>query len=177
MSSPRRGGARRGSALLFLASLMAVSCCATAGGAPEDIVFNARCIDNPTCRFTGEEIVVELELRNDGRESVQLPIRYLHRMGPRVQVMDNHSGKSTWLRTPHPDRSLVNELEALAPGQSIRMTRSVMPELLQSFALHPIDVSVEFSLNLVPQKPREEMELVKSRVRIAQQPEYRQSGK
>jgi len=121
--------------------------------------------------------VVELELRNEGRQSVQLPIRYLHRMGPRVQVMDNHSGKSTWLRTPHPDRSLVNELEALAPGQSIRMTRSVMPELLQSFALHPIDVGVEFSLNVVPQKPREEMELVKSRVRIAQQPEGCQSGK
>lgn len=50
------------------------------------------------------------------------------------------------------------------------MARSVMPDLPQAFALYPIDVSVEFPFNLVPQNPREERQLVKSRVRIAQQP-------
>lgn len=153
------------------ASLIAVPGGATAGEPAGSIVLTARCIDNPTCRFTGEEIVVELELRNDGQQSVQLPIRYLRRMGPRAQVTDNQSGASTWLRTPPRDRSLIGELEPLAPGESIRMTRSVMPHFLQAFAQHPVDVSVEFSLNPAPQNPREEGHHVKRRIRITQQPQ------
>ncbi|MBK0055100.1 hypothetical protein [Stenotrophomonas sp. S39] len=153
------------------ASLMAVPGGATAGEPAGSIVLTARCIDNPTCRFTGEEIVVELELRNEGQQSVQLPISYLHRMGPRAQVTDNQSGASTWLRTPRPDRSLVHALVPLAPGESIRMTRSIMPHVLQAFAQHPVDASVEFSLNLAPQNPRKEGHHVKRRIRITQQPQ------
>jgi len=33
----------------------------------------ARCIDNAPCHFLGEDIRVELELRNAGSEDVQVP--------------------------------------------------------------------------------------------------------
>ena len=114
------------------------------------IELRARCLDGNPCPFTDEMIHVELELFNAGEEPVLLPIDYYRRRGPKVILLDNHSGKESHIRMGPPNFALANSLQALSPGEAVRIPWLVAPDSINRFALKPVDLTVRFSFNLTP---------------------------
>lgn len=126
----------------------------------------ARCIDNAPCHFLGEDIRVELELRNAGSEDVQVPAEFYRRRGPSVKLVDRHSGKETSLAINPPDARLLKSPQTLRPGQSFRFPWRILPTEISHFALRPIDVSAVFSVNLTPGVRGGQARIVSSELRI-----------
>ncbi|WMJ68280.1 hypothetical protein [Stenotrophomonas sp. 24(2023)] len=114
------------------------------------IELHVRCIDEAACHFRGEDIRVELELRNAGNEDAQVPAEFYRRRGPSVTLVDRHSGKEILLATNLPDTRLLKTPQTLRPGQSFRFPWRILPTEISGFALHPIDVSAVFSIKLAP---------------------------
>ncbi len=114
------------------------------------IELRVRCINGDPCRFTGETVRVELELFNVSGEDVALPVEYFRKQGPKVVLVDNHSGKEKRLGMGPPMPYLFNQLEVLKPGQSIRMPWSVPDHHIARFALRPVSVTAVFRFNLAP---------------------------
>mgnify|MGYP000848145897 FL=1 len=114
------------------------------------IEVRARCLYGDPCRFMGEVIDVELELKNRGEEGVDLPLRYFREQGPKMIFVDNHSGKEKRFRMGPPMRELFNKLETLPPGKSIRVPWRIQADDISMFALRPVDLTVRFNFYLAP---------------------------
>jgi len=114
------------------------------------IELRARCLGGNPCRFVDEMIRVELELINAGNEPVSLPVEYYRKRGPRVILVDNHSGKESRVGMGPPNSDLANQLQVLSPGETVRIQWLVTPDAITRFALNPLDLTVRFSFDLTP---------------------------
>ena len=114
------------------------------------IELRARCLDGNPCPFTDEMIHVELELFNAGEEPVLLPIDYYRRRGPKVILLDNHSGKESRLCMGPPSSTLAKRVQVLSPGEAVRIPWLVAPDSINRFVLKPVDLTVRFSFDLTP---------------------------
>lgn len=114
------------------------------------IELRARCNNGTVCRFIGDTIKLELELFNAGSDAVSLPIEYYRKRGPKVVLVDNHSGKESKLRMGPPIVHLVDQLQVLEPGASIRIPWSIPDHHINTFALRPVDVTAVFSFTIDP---------------------------
>lgn len=134
--------------VLILTLLLPLS--AYGGETGSMIELRARCLDGNPCRFTDEMIHVELELLNAGEEPVSLPVAYYRRRGPKVTLVDNHSGKESRVSMGPPNSDLANQLQVLSPGEAVRIPWLVTPDAITRFALNPVDLTVRFSFDLAP---------------------------
>lgn len=148
---------------------------AHAYGGTSDIMIelHARCLAGNPCLFSGQMsdfsgdmIDVELELFNAGSASVQLPIEYFREQGPKVILVDNHSGKEKRLGMGPPMGYLFDQMQELAPGQSIKIPWMVAPDEIDAFALRPIDITVVFLFDLTPRAPLAEKRFVSASLHI-----------
>lgn len=130
------------------------------------IELHARCIDDAQCRFLGDDVRVELELRNSGRNNVSLPVAFLRKRGPAVRLVDRHSGKEKQLRRNPVDGLMLKDLETLAPGQSVRFTWPITPKEITDFALRPIDLDAVFGLNITPERKGADATIIRARLHI-----------
>ena len=130
------------------------------------IELRARCAEGNPCHFTGEMFVLELELFNAGQESMTLPIEYFRRRGPRVTLVDNHSGKEVVLHMGPRKARLMEQLQVLAPGESIRFPWWIPDFHISDFALKPVDITAKFRFHLTPQLPIEEAIFSEAELRI-----------
>ncbi|MNV02398.1 hypothetical protein D3C71_926330 [compost metagenome] len=154
--------------LLFTNMLIAAVPSAAQNKEPDPMIeLHARCTDDAQCRFhEGATLNIELELRNAGSEPVSLPLEYIRQRGPSVRVYDNHTELSTALRTKLAAAALRDQLQVLEAGQSIRFSFPVKPQEISRSALRPVDVSLEFSINLTPGLSGEEANMVRKRLRV-----------
>ena len=133
---------------------------------PPVIELHARCVDDAQCRFRGQTLNVELELRNSGSEPVSLPLEYIRSRGPSVKVKDNHSGKTTALRSGMAAAALRDQMQELRAGQSLRIGFPIKPQELTRFALRPMDVTLQLSVNLTPGAGSTEAQVVQAQLRV-----------
>lgn len=150
--------------LVLVQSLWTVT--AQASDDLSQIELRVRCVEPGPCRYAGRMVEVELELFNAGKKAVSLPVEYIRQRGPSVRVHDNHTQRTTSLRTTLAAAALREQLQVLAPGQSIRFSIPVKPRDISRFALRPVDVSLEFSINLTPGLSGEDADMVSSRLRV-----------
>lgn len=137
------------------------------------IELRARCLAGNPCLFSaqmsdfaGEMIDVELELSNAGSSSIQLPIEYFRKQGPKVIIVDNHSGKEKRLGMGPPMSYLFDEMQELAPGQSVKIPWMVAPDEIYAFALRPVDITVVFVFDLTPRLPLAEKRFIRAPLHI-----------
>ncbi len=137
--------------MLLLAMIMSLFPISARCGEPDPMIeLRVRCLDSISCRFIGETIRVELELINVGEENVALPVEYFRKQGPKVILVDNHSSKEKRLGMGPPMSYLFDQVEMLAPGQSIRIPWSIPDHHITRFALRPVSVTAIFSFYLAP---------------------------
>lgn len=130
------------------------------------IELHARCVDDTQCRFRGDTLVVELELRNAGSEPARLPLEYIRSRGPSVKVKDNRSGKVTALRSGMAPATLLDQTQELQAGRSLRIGFPIRPQELARSALRPMDVTLQFLVNLTPGVPRAEAQVVQAQLNV-----------
>lgn len=137
------------------------------------IELHVRCTDDPRCHFRNQELQIELEVFNAGREAVSLPTEYYRRRGPVIKLVDNQSGKKGSIGMGQPMPRLLDQLQTLEPGQSYRFGWVLMPEDIQDFALRPVDVTVEFGLSLNPRLTGANAQMVTTRIHVVADPASR----
>lgn len=150
--------------LVMIISLFPIS--ARCGEPDPMIELRVRCFNSDSCGFSGDTIRVELELTNATGEDVALPVEYFRKQGPQVILVDNHSNKEKRLGMGPPMSYLFDQLEVLAPGQSIRIPWSVPAHHVTRFALRPVSVTAIFRFYLAPGSPHPGKEFVRTQMLI-----------
>lgn len=135
---------------LFLILILLLPLSAHSGETASMIELRAHCLGGKPCPFTGEMIHVELELFNASEEPVSLPIDDYRRRGPKVILVDNHSGKESRLCMGPPSSTLAKQVQVLSPGEAVRIPWLVAPDSINRFVLKPVDLTVRFSFDLTP---------------------------
>lgn len=130
------------------------------------IELKVNCPREASCRYTGEMIPVELELLNSGQASMAVPLDYLQARGPKITLVDNHSGKEYKVKRGPPQTHLVDQLQSLEPNQSFRISWLLVPGDINRFALRPIDITVKFAFDLTPRVPMPETQFVTTQLHI-----------
>lgn len=107
---------------------------------------SARCIDNPGCVFTGEDLRIEIVITNTSGQMAGYPLAYMERRGPTVMLRDPASGRSQPQRISLADHKLRGVFTAIAPGQSITLDDVVKASLLRQFG-EQVDVTAEIGVS------------------------------
>jgi hypothetical protein len=123
---------------------------ARGGEADPPVELHVRCLNGDPCRFTGETIFVELEVVNTGNEGVALPLEYFRKQGPKIILVDKYSNEKRHLSMGPPKVRLFDQMEVLAPGQSIRIPWSIPDHHISRFALRPVNITAIFRFYLEP---------------------------
>ncbi|MBA0446062.1 hypothetical protein D7Y61_01775 [Stenotrophomonas maltophilia] len=133
---------------------------------PSMIQLSAHCAGGVPCRFNGERLEIELVVRNAGAAPVPFPVDYYLDRGPVLKLVDNHSGKERSLSRGPSNLALMEKMQALQPGQSIRIPCEIFPADIERFALRPIDVNAVLSVTPTPSLPAAQLQMHSVQLRI-----------
>ncbi len=133
---------------------------------PSMIQLSAHCLGAEPCRFNGERLEIELVVHNSGDEPIQFPVDYYLNRGPVVKLVDNHSGKERSLSRGPSNLALMEKMQQLQPGQSVRIPCEIFAADIERFALRPIDLNAVLSVTPTPALPVSQLQMHSIQLRI-----------
>jgi hypothetical protein len=98
------------------------------------------------CRFTGQDMFLDIGVINDHAAEIGFPLRYVQKKGPIIRLIDARTRKETYLRTNPADEDLMEELTPIAPGQSVVIEWVIKSSELQQFGGRYVDLLAEVTL-------------------------------
>ncbi len=113
------------------------------------LTISVECEGNPQCQFNGDDIEVRIRIRNSSSYNVGVPVEYLIKRGPHVQLTDVRSGANRSLRITRPPRLLRDRFTVLAPNEVFEITTTLYTEEIRSFRHDFVDLEVEVSVGSV----------------------------
>jgi len=66
------------------------------------------------CRFTGQDMFLDIGVINDHAAAIGFPLRYVQKKGPIIRLIDARTRKETYLRTNPADEDLMEEIRVAA---------------------------------------------------------------
>jgi len=127
---------------------------------------STHCPSAEPCRFNGERLEIELVVHNSGDEPIQFPVDYYLNRGPVVKLVDNHSGKERSLSRGPSNLALMEKMQQLQPGQSVRIPCEIFAADIERFALRPIDLNAVLSVTPTPALPVSQLQMHSIQLRI-----------
>lgn len=126
------------------------------------------CPDNPGCTFIGADIAIDVVITNQSQQVIGVPISYIRKTGPIVQLVDTASGRETYLKKNLAAVTLKNEFTPLRPGQSETAAWVITSSEIEQFG-RPVDLSATATVSAVVQVGGEPLSFLgSSTVRIVE---------
>lgn len=112
----------------------------------EILSVSARCRDDASCRYRGEDIFIAIDITNRQAAAVGFPLAYLQKTGPIVRLIDTESNAETNLKRNLADHALKSSFTAIPPGGSATLEWVITGEELEQFPGRRVDVTAEITL-------------------------------
>jgi len=103
------------------------------------------CRDNERCLFDGEDIVIDIRITNNHNAAIRFPLEYTKKKSPVIELRDNRTKTTTFLPTHIADHELKENLETVAPGESVYVEWIIMADELTQFD-DDVDVSAKVTI-------------------------------
>lgn len=105
------------------------------------------CEKSQICEHSGNDIHLTIRLINTSTNAIELPISFLRKSGPIIELVDNKTGRTSSLRKILADRSLLNELKIIQPGQHENIDWIISTDEIEQFQQHEIDITLRASIS------------------------------
>jgi hypothetical protein len=130
---------------IFIFTALLNACSNTPQRAINDqaISITMTCTDNPTCEFTGSKIPISIAIKNNLSTEIEVPIAFMQKTGPSIQLVDTLSEKVAGLRTNLADFKLLENLTKIQPGQSASINWLISSFELQQFRHEFVDLTAQ----------------------------------
>ena len=116
------------------------------------------CVSNPKCIFTGEDIELNIKIKNITSRNVGLNSQYMQSVGPYIKLTDLSTGRSIDLSVNLASLDLLQEYEQIKPRASVEFNERIWAYQLKNFSDESVNllVRVAFYGNFVApnQAPR-----------------------
>lgn len=99
------------------------------------------------CEYNGKDIYLTIRLINTSANTIELPISFLRKSGPIIELVDNKTGRTSSLRRNLVDRGLLNELKTIQPGQHENIDWVISIDEIEQFQQHEIDITLRASIS------------------------------
>jgi hypothetical protein len=124
--------------------LVLLICCArpsAADGAP--LAISIKCTANPNCIFAGQDMEIEITIRNRSEVDVGLNLDYIRRAGPYIELSDAKTGRRMNLHVSLVSNELLKNFHTLSPSQSIHLNETIMAYEITNFREKSIDLNIK----------------------------------
>lgn len=128
--------------LLAALVLAAVACGPTRKPSTNDEVMgvSVSCRDSAECAFDGYEMTIDVKITNRGRHEIALPMEYLKKRGPTIELTDVTTHRESCTRPNLVDPELLSQMTRLSPGQSTSMEWVITEFELRQFNHENVNV-------------------------------------
>jgi hypothetical protein len=113
-----------------------------------EIPTSVTCRDNVGCKFSGQDIFIDISIQNNTNGNLALPIAFWQQRGPVMKLTDRKTGRKTYARGNLADFELLPQFTTLLPRESAELEWVITAFELQQFNAISVDVDVEISLKL-----------------------------
>ncbi|GGY55914.1 hypothetical protein [Pseudoduganella albidiflava] len=103
----------------------------------------ATCRDNPSCVFSGENLTVDIVIKNESTVDIGYPLQFVTRRGPSLKLIDNKSGEERPLRTNLAPHRLLEEFTIIKPGDSIALDAIISQHTILALSTGQVDLTAE----------------------------------
>jgi hypothetical protein len=106
---------------------------------------SARCESAATCAFDGRAIKLAVTITNTSERSVEVPLQFVTRIGPYLEILDRTTDRSRKLRAGFAGPNLIDKWSLLLPGQSFSLSAVIAPSEIRPFfeaRYHDVEVKV-----------------------------------
>lgn len=107
----------------------------------------AQCRDNPQCIFDKTEIFIDLEILNNSRNAVGLPLTFINQIGPYCTLVDNETQEKIQLRVGLPDHSKSKDYVKIQPNETIKLVRRITPGQIRSIRPEMTDLTAKITVS------------------------------
>jgi hypothetical protein len=128
------------------------------------LTISVECEGNTRCEFNGEDIHLRIRVTNTSSANIGVPLEYLKKKGPHVQLTDVRSGKNRWLRVGLAPRALQEKFVTIAPNEVIEISTTLTANEIRTFRNDFVDLDVEVAIvaKLKPEN-RDQLEFSESK--------------
>jgi hypothetical protein len=109
------------------------------------LLVTAECRNNPTCEYTGEDIVVDITVRNISADIVYFPLAYLKARGPAGTLINNRSKAERPLQLSLAPHELKEEFTLLKPSQAVTFDTQISRSEILALESDYVDVTAVIS--------------------------------
>lgn len=106
----------------------------------------AACQDHDPCRFTGEDLFLDIRVRNDQPVAVGFPLAFIQKTGPVIRLIDVRTKAETFLPKNLADLALRDRFTAIPPGGSVGIAWVISADELRQFEGERVDVFAEITI-------------------------------
>ncbi len=106
------------------------------------ITISVVCVGNPRCIFDGNDIPLQITVKNSSKKNVGFSVEYLTQKGPNVQLTDRISSESLWLRVSKPPAEIADKFDIIAPNDSFELETTVTASEIRSFRHEMVDLDI-----------------------------------
>jgi hypothetical protein len=90
------------------------------------------CRDNPACVFEGQDLILDVFIKNNSAGAIGFPLHFLKKKGLHCFLVDNASGKRITLGVSLTAESLATDFVKIAPGEKVKFSRKISAGLVRS---------------------------------------------
>lgn len=106
----------------------------------------AACKDHDPCRFTGEDLFIDIRVRNDQPAPVGFPLAFIQKTGPVIRLIDVRTQAETFLPKNLADLALRDQLTTIQPGGSVAIAWVISADELRQFGGDRVEVQAEITI-------------------------------
>lgn len=99
----------------------------------DPLIATVQCESSAKCEYRGRPIRLTVTLTNRSGNTVQIPLDYLRRRGPYLQIFDRTTGRSRTLRVGFGRPALREIGTSITPGESFSLAAMIAPTDIAPF--------------------------------------------
>lgn len=105
------------------------------------------CKEKTECLFDGQDMPIDIAIRNVSPFSIGLPQQYMQEKGPYLTLIDKETQAKAVLKTGLPKFALKKVFTTIKPGEVIHLSSILKAQEITEFRLKLIDVTALIELS------------------------------
>jgi hypothetical protein len=108
-----------------------------------NLEISATCHDNAACIYDGDNIKIDITIKNSGPDIIGFPLEYIIRRGPKIKLINETNQESRNQRISLAPYELLKKFKKIYPGESIMFDAIIPSSEILIFQQDPIAVTAE----------------------------------
>jgi hypothetical protein len=113
-----------------------------------NLKISATCRNNVDCIYNGDNIKIDITIKNIGPDVVGFPLEYIIRRGPKIKLINETNNESRNQRINLAPYDLLKKFKMIFPGASVIFESTIPSSEILIFQQNPVAITAEISASV-----------------------------